>query len=255
MGMSVWSFGISEGNMTRKKRKTITNTQNAHLTATASGQVAQMFMSFTRQWGLGREVWGTSSVLRVGTKPECPEDNLRELMWDSTQTMGSPERPKKKKRDFHLKVPNACAHRKKDWENERGEQVGCPIGPSLPRGSQMGVWQPEPEGKGLLSPHLLSNCKQNPSCSLHLPGILDSWHLPGGLQPEIRSPEETHTEVPSWHTQETAAGPSQGNRLMAHLWQCTHKTPSLSCLDLGRTQNTQPIWVSASVEYLRTCVA
>ena len=49
MGMSVGSFGISEGNMTRKKRKTITNTQNAHLTATASGQVAQMFVSFTRQ--------------------------------------------------------------------------------------------------------------------------------------------------------------------------------------------------------------
>ena len=49
MGRSVRSFGISEGNMMRKKRKTITNTKNAHLTATASGQVAQMFVSFTRQ--------------------------------------------------------------------------------------------------------------------------------------------------------------------------------------------------------------
>ena len=49
MCMSVWSFGISEGNMTRKKRKTTTNTQNAHLIATASGEVAKMLVSFTRQ--------------------------------------------------------------------------------------------------------------------------------------------------------------------------------------------------------------
>ena len=34
----------------------------------------------TSKWGLGREAWAASSVLRVRTGPECPEDNLRELM-------------------------------------------------------------------------------------------------------------------------------------------------------------------------------
>ena len=31
-------------------------------------------------WGLGREVWAASLVLRVRIRLECPEDNLRELM-------------------------------------------------------------------------------------------------------------------------------------------------------------------------------
>jgi len=29
--------------------------------------------------GLDGETWAASSVLRVRTRPECPEDNLREL--------------------------------------------------------------------------------------------------------------------------------------------------------------------------------
>ena len=55
MGMSVGSFGISEGNMTSKKRTTTadththTHTHTTHLTATASREVTQMLVSFTRQ--------------------------------------------------------------------------------------------------------------------------------------------------------------------------------------------------------------
>ena len=33
--------------------------------------------SATSKWGLNRE--GRAALLRVGTGPECPEDNLREL--------------------------------------------------------------------------------------------------------------------------------------------------------------------------------
>ena len=32
-----------------------------------------------QQGVLDRETWAASSVLRVRTRPECPEDNLREL--------------------------------------------------------------------------------------------------------------------------------------------------------------------------------
>ena len=74
------SFGISEGNITgRKKKKT---PQNTHLTTTASREVAQMLASTTSKLstrGLDGETWAASSVLRVRTGPECPEDNLREL--------------------------------------------------------------------------------------------------------------------------------------------------------------------------------
>ena len=56
-------------NQERKKK----NTQNTHLTPTASGKVAQMLVSATSKWGLGREAQAASLVLRARTRPECPE--------------------------------------------------------------------------------------------------------------------------------------------------------------------------------------
>ena len=46
-----------------------------------SGEAAQMPTSATSKQGLGREAW--AALLRVRTRPECPQDNLRELTWDS----------------------------------------------------------------------------------------------------------------------------------------------------------------------------
>ena len=67
------SFGISEGNIKKK-------TQNIHLIITISGEVAQMLASTTTEWGPDREAQAASSFLRVRTRLECLEDNLRELM-------------------------------------------------------------------------------------------------------------------------------------------------------------------------------
>ena len=44
---------------------------------TPSGEAAQTPASTTSKWGRGREVWAT--LLRVRTRPEYPEGNLREL--------------------------------------------------------------------------------------------------------------------------------------------------------------------------------
>ena len=51
-----------------------------HLIITISGEVAQMFISTTIEWGLDREAQAASSFLRVRTRLECPEYNLWELM-------------------------------------------------------------------------------------------------------------------------------------------------------------------------------
>ena len=72
-------LGISEGNITRRRKK-----QNTHLTATASRKVAQMLTSATNEQGLEREEWAASLVLRekdqaLRVKDHCPEDNLKEL--------------------------------------------------------------------------------------------------------------------------------------------------------------------------------
>ena len=45
--------------------------------ATPSGEVYQRLTSATSKQGLNREVW--AALLRVKTRPECPEGNLREL--------------------------------------------------------------------------------------------------------------------------------------------------------------------------------
>ena len=71
------SFGISEGNITGRKKKK--NPQNTHLIATASREAAQMLTSTASQWREDREGRAATLVLRVRTRSECPEDNLREL--------------------------------------------------------------------------------------------------------------------------------------------------------------------------------
>ena len=45
--------------------------------ATPSGEAAQMLASTTSKRGLGREAG--AELLRVRTRPECPEGNLRKL--------------------------------------------------------------------------------------------------------------------------------------------------------------------------------
>ena len=49
-----------------------------YLMATPSREVAQMLASATSKWGLNREA--RAALLRIGTRPECFEDNQRELM-------------------------------------------------------------------------------------------------------------------------------------------------------------------------------
>ena len=45
--------------------------------ATPSGEAAQSLVSTTSKQGLGREA--RAALLRVRTRPECPEGNLRKL--------------------------------------------------------------------------------------------------------------------------------------------------------------------------------
>ena len=51
-----------------------------------SREIAQMPASATSKRGLGREAGAAS--LRVRTRPECPEGNLRELTWASKPDCG-----------------------------------------------------------------------------------------------------------------------------------------------------------------------
>ena len=51
-----------------------------------SREVAQTPAHATSKWGLEREV--RASLLRVRTRPQCPEGNLSELTWASKPDCG-----------------------------------------------------------------------------------------------------------------------------------------------------------------------
>ena len=56
------------------------------LTATPSRKAVQTLASATSKRGLDREA--QAALIRVRTRPECPEGNLRELTWDSKSNCG-----------------------------------------------------------------------------------------------------------------------------------------------------------------------
>ena len=56
--------------------------QNTSLTWTTLWDMAQMLTSSSTKWGPGKEAWAALLVLRVSSSHGCPEDNVRELMWD-----------------------------------------------------------------------------------------------------------------------------------------------------------------------------
>ena len=63
-----------------------------------SREAAQTPAPATSKWGLGREA--RAALLRVRTRPEFPEGNLRELTWSSKPDCGI----------YHAKSPNLRHH-------------------------------------------------------------------------------------------------------------------------------------------------
>jgi len=116
--------------------------------------VAQTLTSATSKWGLDREAWAASSVLRVRTRPECPEDNQRELTWDSNPNCGI-AKEKKRERTYPLEVLThslACPQNKGLSKYQRRASrlhIAHLHAPST-GGTEAGMPQPKPEEKGLL---------------------------------------------------------------------------------------------------------
>ena len=71
-----WVCGESWNLTGQHKQEEKKNPQIMRLTATPR-EVTQTLVSTTSKQGLKREAW--PALLRVKTRTECPEDNLREL--------------------------------------------------------------------------------------------------------------------------------------------------------------------------------
>ena len=72
------SFGISEGNITGRKKKERNPIDYVTKINFQQGTRPDTHNCHQQAGGLNREV--RAALLRVRTRPECPEGNLRELM-------------------------------------------------------------------------------------------------------------------------------------------------------------------------------
>ena len=70
------NFGISEGNITGRKKHTHTHTE---YTPNHNFQWRSSPDAHVHHQRVGAEQGGMGCMLRVNTRPECLEDNLREL--------------------------------------------------------------------------------------------------------------------------------------------------------------------------------
>ena len=186
----------------------------------------------TSEQGLDREVWAASLVLRVRTGPECPEDNLRELTWDSNPNCGIAREGKKKneKRVFPWKALTCSLARSqnKGLSYTKGELAGCIQAPPCAGGREAGRWQPELEGEGQSWP-------QRPASSTKLWAgsqllTMSSWD-PGWLTSVRRvTAWDQLTRGDTWHTWYSALAAHPGN-LVARTWKGikTHGPPGTVC--------------------------
>ena len=105
--VSLWvsfCFGTSEDNIIGRRKKTEpTNYAPSHDSPWRSSLDAHV----CQQWA-GTEQRGTGCMYRVGTGPECPEGNLRELTWDSNPTYcGIAREERERERTF---LPKGLSH-------------------------------------------------------------------------------------------------------------------------------------------------
>ena len=103
------SFGISEGNITRREIQTNkeTNKKTTEYAPNHNSQWRSSPDTRVRHQRAEAEQGGTGCMLRVRTRPQCHEDNVSELTWDSNPNYGiARERKKRERENFPLKCYN-----------------------------------------------------------------------------------------------------------------------------------------------------
>ena len=266
--MSVGNFGFSEGNITGRENK---QTKSKNPTECALNcNYKQRQRSGTdvyichQQVGAGQGRAGCIIVLRIRTGSECPEDNLRELMWDCNPNCGvargqeKRKKERKKERDLSHEGSNPAKwslvhsqnkelskyQRRANWlphrvllsQRRRGRHV------TARTGRQWAAALSAPESSSSIQLWAGSQLLTTSSCD---PGWLTSARsVTTWEQFPRRDTSHTWDGALVAHLGNQAAGTREVIRCTAHPGQCTHQAPGwLSCLDPGWAQNAQSIWV------------
>ena len=198
----------------REERKTHTHTEytpnrNSQWRSSPEARVCHQ-PAWAEQGGMG-------CMLRVRTGPECPEDNLRELRWDSNPNCGiARKKEKKREKNFPMKSSNlrhSLAHSQNKGLSEYQRRASLLWTIPSPCQRQRGRWVTAWAGRqgAILAPEM-SSFNILWSCYPSLPGILDGQHLPGVLQPEINSQRRHVAHLRGYHcyTHKKPRGCDQG---------------------------------------------
>ena len=211
-GRSVGSFGISEGNITRKRKKKKKSPQIMCLTTTPRGEVDQTLESVTGGAGQG----GTCCILRVRTGLECPEDNLRKLMWDSNPIWGiAREEKKKRKRERERNISQKAVM----WSLNHSQNKGL----SKYQRTASWLWT------GPSPPHRQRQRGRCATARARRQGAISPPETGILHQTVSRLPVASHIFMASWMVDICQEGYSLRSapqrRHTAHLRQCSHSTP------------------------------
>ena len=155
-------------NWEEKKKKNTTEYAPNHNCQHRSSPDAHLCHQQVAAWQGGK-----GCMLRIRTWPECPEDNLRELTWDSNPNCRIAREKKKREREnFPAKGSNLMCNlalsQNKGLREHQRKASRLHTGPSPTTGGrEAGEPQPELEGKGQSQPqrwHPPATCEQALSC-------------------------------------------------------------------------------------------
>ena len=197
--------------------------------------------------GARAEQGSASCMLRVRMQPECPEDNLRELTWDSNPNCGIAREGKKiknRERELSHEKPNlrhslACSQNKGlSKYQRRGSWLQTS---PLPSQRQRGMWATARAGRqgAILALGMASSTKLWVGSQLLTKSSWDPGRLTSARRVAARN------QLPrgnTWHTWDGSLAAYPGNQVAGrwlrdtdHLRHCAHQAPGqLSCSDLGR---------------------
>ena len=206
-------------------------------------------------------------MLRVRTRPECPEDNLRELIWDSNPNCGIARVRKKRERErenFPMKSSNlrcslACSQNKRLHEYQRRASQLC-TSPSPCRRQRGRHATAKVRRRGALSaPEPASSTKLWAGSQLLTKSSWDPGRLTSARRAAARDQLPRGDTRHTWdgallaHLGSQAAGPGEGMKMHSPPGTvCVPSTWSPELLGPGKGTMHTPNQVCAFVEYLST---
>ena len=173
-------------------------------------------------------------MLRVRTRLECPEDNLRELTWDRNPNCRIARERKKRERTF--------PHSQNKGLSEKQRRAGRLQTSPSPHQRQRGRREIARDWRREASPTTLWEYSQLLTKSSWHPGWLTAARRVAAWD-QLSSGDTRHY----WdgclraHPGNPSAWTGEVFKIYDHLGQCARQAPGrLSCSDLGRAQNACP---------------